>query len=184
METLNALPVVAMGNAYSDYVGDLAYWHSALSVEAVDQQGAKASFSNYGLQTDVTAPGVAVLSTMPTYPVTLTTQYGYQTSYDALSGTSMATPVVSGLAGLLFSVNPALTAAQVKGMIESSAGDGASFNLTSGFGPVHAAAAVTLAGQAESTPKTSIPPKLRVNCRSRRIRSRVPTLPEFPHRQG
>src|SRR5439155_2249646 len=150
----NALPVVAMGNAYSDYVGDLAYWYSALSVGAVDQQGAKASFSNFGLQTDVTAPGVAVLSTMPTYPVTLTTQYGYKTSYDALSGTSMAAPVVSGLAGLLFSKNPALTAAQVKGMIESSAGDGASFNLTSGFGLVHAAAAVTLAGQAESTPPT------------------------------
>src|SRR2546427_293044 len=64
----------------------------------------------------------------------------------------MATPVVAGLAGLLFSKIPALTAAQVKGMIESSAGDGKSFNLTSGFGLVHAADAVTLAGQAESTP--------------------------------
>src|SRR5438876_1872003 len=63
----------------------------------------------------------------------------------------MATPVVAGLAGLLLSRNPALTAAQVKGMIESSAGNGASFDLTSGFGPVHAAAAVALAAQAEST---------------------------------
>src|SRR3989442_1738661 len=99
-----------------------------------------------------TAPGVAVLSTMPTYPVTLNTQYGYKTNYDALSGTSMATPVVAGLAGLLLSRNPSLTASQVKGMIESSAGDGASFDLTSGFGRVHAAAAVTLAGQAESSP--------------------------------
>lgn len=148
----NVLPVVAMGNANSDFVGDLAYWYSALSVGAVDQQGAKASFSNFGLQTDVTAPGVAVLSTMPTYPVTLTTQYGYYTNYDALSGTSMATPVVAGLAGLLLSRNPSLTANQVKGIIESSAGDGASFNLISGFGSVHAAAAVTLAGQAESSP--------------------------------
>jgi len=148
----NVLPVVAMGNANSDYVGDLGYWYSALSVGAVDQQGAKAYFSNFGLQTDVTAPGVAVLSTMPTYPVTLNTQYGYKTYYDALSGTSMASPVVAGLAGLLFSRNPDLTAVQVKGMIESSAGDGASFDLTSGFGPVHAAAAVALAGQAESTP--------------------------------
>jgi thermitase len=148
----DVLPVVAMGNANSDYVGDLAYWYSALSVGAVDQHGAKASFSNFGLQTDVTAPGVAVLSTMPTYPVTLNTQYGYKTNYDALSGTSMATPVVAGLAGLLLSRNPALTAAQVKGMIESSAGDGAAFDLTFGFGPVHADTAVTLAGQAESTP--------------------------------
>src|SRR5437867_7846011 len=150
----DVLPVVALGNANPDYVGDLAYWYSALSVGAVDQQGAKASFSNFGLQTDVTAPGVAVLSTMPTYPVTLTTQYGYKMNYDALSGTSMASPVVAGLAGLLFSLNPNLTAGQVKGMIESSAGDGASFDLTSGFGPVHAAAAVTLAGQADSSPPT------------------------------
>src|SRR5438552_7288458 len=148
----NVLPVVAMGNASSDFVGDLGYWYSALSVGALDQQGSKASFSNFGLQTDVTAPGVAVLSTMPTYSVTLNTQYPYKTNYDALSGTSMAAPVVSGLAGLLLSVNPALTAAQVKGIIESSAGDGASFDLTSGFGAVQAATAVTLAGQPDSTP--------------------------------
>jgi thermitase len=156
----NALPVVAMGNSFTDFVGDLAYWYSALSVGALDQQGAKASFSNFGLQTDVTAPGVAVLSTMPTYSVTLNTQYGYKSNYDALSGTSMATPVVAGLAGLLLSRNPDLTAAQVKGMIESSAGDGASFDLTSGFGAVHAATAVTLAGQPASAPPalTSLSP--------------------------
>ena len=148
----NALPVVAMGNANSSEVGDLGYWYSALSVGAVDQRGARASFSNFGLQTGVTAPGVGVLSTMPTYPVTLNTQYGYKLSYDALSGTSMATPVVAGLAGLLLSRNPALTAGQVKGIIESGAGDGAAFDLTSGFGPIHAPAAITFAGQAESTP--------------------------------
>jgi len=156
----NVLPVVALGNGNSDFVGDLAYWYSALSVGALDQQGSKASFSNFGLQTDVTAPGVAVLSTMPTYPVTLTTQYGYKTNYDALSGTSMATPVVAGLAGLLRSRNPALTAAQVKGILESSAGDGASFDLTFGFGPVHADMAVVRAGQVESAPPilTSLSP--------------------------
>src|SRR5206468_5350329 len=88
------------------------------------------------------------------------TQYGYETNYDALSGTSMAAPVVSGLAGLLLSRNPALTATQVKGIIESSAGNGAVFDLISGFGPVHAATAVTLAGQAESAPPilTSLSP--------------------------
>jgi thermitase len=148
----NALPVVAMGNSNTDEVGDLAYWYSALSVGAVDQRGAKASFSNFGLQTDVTAPGVAVLSTMPTYPVTLNTQYGYKTNYDALSGTSMATPVVAGLAGLILSRNPNLTASQVKGLIESAAGDGASFNLTSGFSLVRASTAISLADQAEGSP--------------------------------
>ena len=65
---------------------------------------AKASFSNFGLQTDVTAPGVAVLSTMPTYPVTLNTQYGYKTYYDALSGTSMASPEAAGVVALLVTI--------------------------------------------------------------------------------
>jgi hypothetical protein len=150
----NVLPVVAMGNANSDHVGDPGYWYGALGVGAVDPQGAKASFSNFGLQTGVTAPGVAVLSAMPTYPVTLNTQYGYKMNYDALSGTSMATPVVAGLAGLLLSRTPGLTAGQVKGLIESSAGDGASFDLISGFGPVQAAAALTLGDQAELSPPT------------------------------
>jgi len=35
------------------------------------------------MKADVAAPGVAILSTMPTYPVTLTTSYGYRTNYDA-----------------------------------------------------------------------------------------------------
>src|SRR5438093_2685928 len=81
----NVLPVVALGNANSDYVRDLGYWYSALCVGAMDQKGAKAPFSNFGLQTDVTAPGVAVLSTMPTYPVTLNTQYGYKTDSQLLT---------------------------------------------------------------------------------------------------
>lgn len=147
----NALPVVAMGNSNTSNVDDLAYWYSALSVGAVDQQGAKASFSNFGLQTDVTAPGVAVLSTMPTYPVTLNTQYGYKMNYDALSGTSMATPCVAGLAGLILSDNPSLTAMQVKTIIEDSAGDGNSFNLTYGFGAVHAPAGIALAPHTNTT---------------------------------
>ena len=60
-----------------------------------DQNGAKASFSNSGIKADVASPGVVILSTMPTYPVTLSTTYGYRTNYDALSGTSMATPILS-----------------------------------------------------------------------------------------
>src|SRR5438552_1639620 len=64
----------------------------------------------------------------------------------------MASPVVAGFCGLFVSRNQNLTAVQVKVLIESSAGDGASFNLSSGFGPVHAAAAITLALQAESAP--------------------------------
>jgi thermitase len=142
----NALPVCAMGNDSSgSNTPEPAYWHDCLSVIATDQNGTKASFSNYGMKADVAAPGVAILSTMPTYPVTLTTTYGYKTNYDALSGTSMATPMVSGIAGLVLSQNPSLTPTQVAGIIEASAGDGVSWTPNLAFGIVNAFKAVSSA---------------------------------------
>ena len=149
----NALPVCAMGNAGSgSNTPEPAYWHDCLSVIATDQNGAKASFSNYGVKADVAAPGVAILSTMPTYPVTLTTSYGYSMNYDALSGTSMATPMVSGIAGLVLSQNPNLTPRQVAGIIEASSGDGVSWVPNLAFGVVNALKAVSSATNSDYAP--------------------------------
>ena len=68
-----------------------------------------ASFSNYGGKTvDVFAPGVKVNSTMP------------GSTYKENDGTSMAAPVVSGLAALIWSYYPHFTALQVKDIIMSS----------------------------------------------------------------
>lgn len=68
------------------------------------------SFSNYGKKdVDVFAPGVKIYSTLPG---------GNQ--YGNLQGTSMASPVVAGLAALLMSYYPDLTARQVKSVIEKS----------------------------------------------------------------
>jgi subtilisin family serine protease len=73
--------------------------------------GLTASFSNYGKQeVDVFAPGVSIYSTIP----------GGNT-YGNLSGTSMACPVVAGIAALALEYYPTLTAKQLKDIIEKSA---------------------------------------------------------------
>jgi thermitase len=146
-----ALPVIAMGNASSDAnTTDPVYWYDALAVVASDQNGRKASFSNFGIRSDVAAPGVAILSTTPTYASTLTTQYGYFKNYDALSGTSMATPMTAGTAGLVLSLNPSLTPGQLKGIVLASAGDGRSFDPNLGFGVINAARAVAMAATTDN----------------------------------
>jgi subtilisin family serine protease len=69
-----------------------------------------AGFSNYGQhEVDVFAPGVDILSTIP------------GNKYERLSGTSMAAPVVSGLAAVLMGYYPNLTAGDVKNIIMKSA---------------------------------------------------------------
>ncbi len=74
--------------------------------------GITANFSNYGKkEVDVFAPGVRIYSTVP----------GGNT-YQNLQGTSMASPVVAGLAAFILEYYPNLSAAQVKMVIEKSAG--------------------------------------------------------------
>ncbi len=104
------LVVAATGN-----YGSQVYWPAAytetLAVAAVDQNDLRASFSNAGPETDVAAPGVSILSTVN------------GNSYNLNSGTSMATPHVAALAGLLWSLRPDFTHEQVRALIRSTALD-------------------------------------------------------------
>lgn len=79
-----------------------------ISVAATDQRDRKASFSNYGKNVDVSAPGVNIYSTYP------------DNGYLFLDGTSMASPHVAGLAALIWSRNPTLTNQQVRQKIETT----------------------------------------------------------------
>lgn len=81
------------------------------SSDSIISKDLVASFTNYGSQVvDVLAPGVKIYSTIPT-----ANGYGFE------DGTSMAAPVVSGVAAMLLSYFPDLTAVQVKHIIEKSA---------------------------------------------------------------
>ncbi|HEX5689019.1 MAG TPA: S8 family serine peptidase, partial [Roseiflexaceae bacterium] len=124
-----ALVVVAAGNDFvplpNAIVGDNS---NALIVAATDEFDVKADFSNSGAWIGVAAPGVHILSTMPTYEVYLTSdavppEERFQQNYDYMSGTSQATPLVSALAALLFSAHPDWQAEQVSQAIKDHAAD-------------------------------------------------------------
>ncbi len=77
-----------------------AFYDSVIAVAATDSKDTKASFSNYGSWVDVAAPGVSILSTAPDHKNRIWGNSGAK--YGTISGTSMATPHVAGVAGLVW----------------------------------------------------------------------------------
>lgn len=126
----NILFVAAAGNGGSDGVGDnndttATYpanyqctangtYDCVVAVAAITSAGAKSGFSNYGAATvDIGAPGSGIYSTLP----------GKQnaSTYGSYSGTSMATPHVTGAAALYAAGHLGATAAQIRTAILGSA---------------------------------------------------------------
>lgn len=103
---LGALVVAAAGNAQSTSFHSPSSYENVLSVAATNQSDQKAWFSNYGDYVDVAAPGDGILST-------IYRGGRYTEGYTYFSGTSMASPLVAGLAGLVKSHFPQLTPLQV-----------------------------------------------------------------------
>jgi subtilisin family serine protease len=103
--------IAASGNDNTERPGYPAAYPEVFAVAATNNNKEKASFSNYGDYIDVAAPGDSIASTYP----------GSQ--YAALSGTSMASPHVAALAGLIRSVNPELTNEEVMEIMRASAQD-------------------------------------------------------------
>ena len=71
------------------------------------------STSNAGDRVDICAPGEDIFSTVPGSPW----GFGFSGGYKKLDGTSMAAPIVSGIVGMTWAVNPSLTGAQVKQIV-------------------------------------------------------------------
>ena len=130
------LPVAATGNFAS--FGTVSYpakWPKCMGVGATNRFDALWTGSNTGPQIDVSAPGQDVYSDW------------LGSTYMTLSGTSMATPHVSGLATLIKTVNPALTPLQIETIIKNTAEDKGApgFDNSFGWGRINAFAAVQAA---------------------------------------
>lgn len=128
--------VAAMGNAGEMGSPDHypAKLEGVLAVGAVDAQGKRAPSSNEGDHLYVCAPGVDVESTVPTYPCANISPYGTP-PLATMSGTSMATPVVSALIARLLAWKPDLTRAQVFDLIQVTGND---WNPETGWGVINA----------------------------------------------
>lgn len=141
--------VVAAGNdGLSTGLDQPANCRGVISVGATDATGRRASFSNFGADVTLSAPGVNILSTSNTG----TTTPGSDT-YGLANGTSLATPQVTGVAALMLSVNGNLTPAQIQQKLQGGArttklAAGTSCTaMPAGSGIVDAGAAVAAANQ-------------------------------------
>ncbi|MFC1743061.1 S8 family serine peptidase [Candidatus Riflebacteria bacterium] len=104
------LVTVAAGNFNQDAVNTSpAFYKALLCVGAIDSNDKRDSYSNFGSLVDVSAPGVEIY--------TAKNGGGYMFE----SGTSMACPFVTGLAALIWNVNPELSPRKVSGIIKSTA---------------------------------------------------------------
>ena len=116
------------GTALKQKVTDSAVF-SFDEIGQVTTEGNKlASFSSrgparttYDIKPEVTAPGVSVFSTVPSYMHGADQIGNYQYAYERLSGTSMASPNVAGVAALLLQANPDFTPEQVKQVLMNTA---------------------------------------------------------------
>lgn len=118
--------VAAAGNENTTSPLYPAAYDNVIAVAATDQSDNKASFSNYGSWVDIAAPGVGILSTAPDHRNRI---WGSGVKYAVGNGTSMATPHVAGVAGLVWSTgacpvdptNPSAASACVRSRIENGA---------------------------------------------------------------
>lgn len=144
----NVLVVCAAGNESTNISQTPGDTNEAISVMAHNSNGAFASFSNFGVYKDVSAPGVNILSTY------IGDESGVD-YYRYIRGTSMASPIVAGIAALIKSENKNLNTREIKNYIYTSGGT-ADFNDKAGFGKVNALSAIENVNKTTVTPSSIV----------------------------
>ena len=99
-----------------------AAYPGVLGVGATSMDDSIATFSTQGSQVGISAPGVRIVSTVPNYR-TYQSDHGGTQGYAAFSGTSQATPYVTGLAALLLGIDPTLSATALAQRLRGTADD-------------------------------------------------------------
>ena len=144
--------VAAAGNESSDNARSASFpanynLSHVLSVAASTSANTLSSFSNYGTNVDIAAPGSSILSTLPN------NRYGY------MSGTSMAAPHVAGALALLWGQKPTATASELIDVVMKSTD--AFVPGKTQFGRLNLGkASVLLAGVAAEQPSVEEPPSI------------------------
>lgn len=154
----NVVVVAAAGNDGGNIMSYPAVNPGVIAVAATDKNDNRARYSNFGRWISVAAPGSDILSTFP-----LNSNLIGQTEYGQISGTSMATPFVTGLVALIRSKYPTMPPVMVKQTLESSADDRGKpgFDDEYGYGRVNVARALTRAGELSSGNTASPAPAAR-----------------------
>ena len=143
----NCIIVAAAGNDNVSTPFYPANYDGVIAVAATNSSNQKAWFSNYGSWVDISAPGENIYST------TVGNSYGYK------SGTSMASPLVAGLVGLMRSLNPGMPPEDVKNCLFSTAvnidASNPDYIGLLGAGRIDAAAAMACMSVSLSNPPTA-----------------------------
>jgi subtilisin family serine protease len=126
--TQGTVVVAAAGNSDTSYSTYPAAYDGAFGISATDSNDRITDFSNFGNYIDFAAPGESIYSTVA------------GSGYDYMDGTSMASPVVAGVAALILSKNPLVTPNDVKAILANSAIDlgNGGWDYFYGYGRVNA----------------------------------------------
>lgn len=118
-----------------------AYYPEVISVSAIDMNDKKPGYAQYGSTVDVTAPGDAILSTYK------------DSKYAIMNGTSMSSPLVAGIAGLLLATDYGSSVTSIVNRIQNTADKIEGTGTLWKYGRVNAAKALGKASSSIPTPQ-------------------------------